>query len=108
MASSTQSYEVQNQARFSVQPGTQLLSQRKLSVKVGGTENPAGLQTLLHRFDDPRPKRFNKTSSPNAQADEVEPREQIVSSHKHPDVGHSHVLDKESRLVLKKQCLLLS
>lgn len=53
VASSTPVLQVQTPARFSFQPGRQLLSQRKPGVKVGGTENPAGLQTLLHRINDP-------------------------------------------------------
>lgn len=34
---------------------------------------------------------------PNAEADEVEPGEQIVASHKDSDVGHSNVLEKGNR-----------
>lgn len=36
---------------------------------------------------------------PNTEADEVEPRELIVSSHKDSQIGHSNVLEKEIRLV---------
>lgn len=56
---------------------------------------------ITNRISDRKRKQCirNAKFSPNAEADEVDPGEQVVSSHKDSDVGHSNVLEKEIDLV---------